>query len=285
MEPGPSRPAAVGFLTIRGGYGQRWHVVRPRQPPSYHEAMRDGESTWVVIVKGHDRSLEQLARHLMGSVRVVRGPGGWELTASRLDVAPESDRYQVASELMQSVLGLTRVKLGTRSRSLEFGDLVEVRPDGSRKPHHYAHAGLATAAAEVVGAGVVTKPDESLSKPPEPWGPILELHERNRRVQAAFAFMALEPTWHSLYAALDVVLTDRDTKRRSVLARLRRPNPEQEVSRFKKTAGSFSLYGTDARHGDPDYPPPTKPMSLSEATAFVRDVVDAWLAELLEPRG
>jgi len=191
-----------------------------------------------------------------------------------------NDVAQASRELVDNLRGLLMVKLGS-ARSLETGAVLELQPDGSRMQHVYAQAQVAVGTARVYGAGVVTYADGTTPAPgpPEPWGPILHLAENDARVGMALAFLALPPTWHRLYAALDAPRKDRRTgSKAGVMGRGADPST---LRLFTWTADNFRAVGTEARHANPDRKPPPAAMTLPDAAEFVRSVVDAWIEELL----
>jgi len=51
-----------------------------------------------------------------------------------------------------------------------------------------------------------------------------------------------------------------------------------DQKRFKHSANSVTVAGDDARHGKETQKPPKRPMSLQEAVAYVRHLMEAWLA-------
>jgi hypothetical protein len=237
---------------------------------------------WAVVLRGDDHDLERLAEHFTGGIRVARGPDGWELTADRFEET--GDRmvvYETAVELVDRLRGLVVAKLGSDPR-LDMGPVMELLPDGSRRPHVFARADVATARVRVYAAGVVTYPDGTVPEPtPIPsWEPIIDLAGRDDAVRLALALLALPPTWSRLYAALDLVVQDKRTDRRAGVER--RGAVRADVERFTWTANSVWAIGVDARHGRLDWKRPSDPMSLTEAGDLVQRIVEAWIDELVE---
>ncbi len=52
---------------------------------------------------------------------------------------------------------------------------------------------------------------------------------------------------------------------------------KDKISQFTHTANSQSALGDDARHGVDRNDPPKEPMSLSEADALIRNLLQKWL--------
>jgi hypothetical protein len=114
--------------------------------------------------------------------------------------------------------------------------------------------------------------------PPRSWEPYVQLANRDERVWAVLTFLAIRPTWHSLYAALDTILKDRRTGGGRGVATWANV-PAAQLKLFRRTANSSRAVGAEARHG-PDYVAPRHPMALADAEELVRHVVDCWLGEL-----
>ena len=251
----------------------------------YDGPMADAEETpprrWSVALHGDDYDLERLAGHFTGGIRVARGPDGWELTADRFEeMADRMAVNEAAVELVDRLRGLVVAKLGSDPR-LDMGSVMELLPDGSRRPHVFARAGLATTRVRVDAAGVVTYSDGTVPEPPLvlSWEPIIDLAGRDDAVRLALALLALPPAWSRLYAALDLVAQDERTGRRDGIERRRADM--HEVDRFTWTANSIWAIGIDARHGRLDWKRPSHPMTLDEASDLVQRIVESWIDELV----
>ena len=239
---------------------------------------------WAVALRGDEWDLERFSEHLRGPIRVTKGVDGWELAADVFESMDSgNDVAQASRELVDNLRGLLVVKLGS-TRSLETGAVLELQLDGSRRQHVYAQAHVAVGTARIHATGVVTYADGTTPAPapPQPWGPILQLATEDARVGMAMAFLALPPTWHRLYAALDAPRKDRRTGGKGGVVR-RGADPHM-LNLFTWTANNYLAVRTEARHADPDRKAPAAPMTLPDAAEFVRSVVDAWIEELLRGR-
>jgi hypothetical protein len=237
---------------------------------------------WAVVLRGDDHDLEALGEHFTGHIRVDRGPDGWELSAYRFEETEDRMAvYEAAVELVDRLRGLMVAKLAS-DPWLEMGPVMELLPDGSRRPHVFARAEMATARARIHAAGVVTYPDGTVPEPPPvpSWEPIIELAVRDDAVRLALALLAAPPTWSRLYAVLDLVVQDERTDRRAGVER--RGDVMSEVERFTWTANNVWAIGVDARHGRLDWKPPSSPMSLEEASDLIGRTVEAWIDELIQ---
>lgn len=52
---------------------------------------------------------------------------------------------------------------------------------------------------------------------------------------------------------------------------------QQRRGRFASSANNARVAGVDSRHADGKYEPPNAPMTIDEATAFIRDLILASL--------
>ena len=54
------------------------------------------------------------------------------------------------------------------------------------------------------------------------------------------------------------------------------------IKRFTHSANSVTVSGDEARHGKETNEPPKNPMSISEAKAFISQIIHSWLNEKIE---
>jgi hypothetical protein len=81
-------------------------------------------------------------------------------------------------------------------------------------------------------------------------------------------------TWPRLYRVLEEV--ERFLREPANKAGLCSGN---ERDRFTRSANAAEIAGKDARHASGKYEPPSRPMSLDEATSFVRSLLEASLRQ------
>ena len=80
-----------------------------------------------------------------------------------------------------------------------------------------------------------------------------------------------EHNWINLYKVYEIVNKDAGKKK------IEQWITKDKIRQFKHTANSQSAIGDDARHGvDRNYPP-KEPLSLSEAVALIRNLLQKWL--------
>jgi hypothetical protein len=234
---------------------------------------RPHESRWAVQLRGGAWEMGEIAPHLTGSTRVAEADGGWELTADRFQTLTEAgDVLSVARELVAQINAIARVRLD-HPDPISVGGVRRYRPGCG--PDQWVFPEPIVARGRV---GTPTVVLNGTSSEPASWEPELGLAAHDRRARAVLAFLALEPTWYSLYAALDTVLEDRRTGGRKGVRSWAKV-PEATLSRFLHTANSYDAVGSASRHG-PGTRGPRAPMSLGDGAELVSRIVDRWLDEL-----
>ena len=235
---------------------------------------------WSVRLEGNAWDLEELSEHMRGDVRIAREADDWALSAGVFETMDAGVQVSEAAEdIVDALRAIQVIKIGS-SADLRVGAVIEHHPDGSRTPHVFAR-GEIIVSARVRARGVAVVDGATQERPlPAPWEPIMELAQLNERVAMAMAYLALPPTWHRLYAALDAPRKDAGTDGRAGV--LRRGATEDDLRRFTHTADNYKAVGVEARHANPDFRPPPNPMTLNEGAEFVRRVVEAWIDQLLD---
>jgi hypothetical protein len=82
-------------------------------------------------------------------------------------------------------------------------------------------------------------------------------------------------TWTGLYRLLEVIIGDVGGEAKLTAQQW---GAAGDLKRFKHSANSVTVGGDTSRHGAEGTTPPSRPMSLEEATAYVQYVFTAWLA-------
>ena len=181
--------------------------------------------------------------------------------------------HAIAGEMLRLINGIARVRLD-RPEPISLGNNARRYRDGGAKDVFVfpapAQARLRMGTPSIAINGVLVSPRS--------WEPYVELANRDERVWAVLTFLAISPTWHSLYAALDTILKDRRPgggRGVTTWANV----PADQLKLFRRTANSSRAVGAEARHG-PDFVAPPNPMAIADAEGMVRRVVSCWLGEL-----
>jgi len=228
---------------------------------------------WAVGLVGGDWELGELAAHFAGSIRVDRCPEGWELMSDAFQEADDATAIRaLAGEILRLINGIARVRLD-RPEPITLGNVRRYRDGGAKDAWVFPEpirARLRMGTPPIAVNGVLVSPRS--------WEPCVELANRDERVWAVLTFLAIQPTWHSLYAALDTIVKDRRTDGERGVATWANVSASQ-LELFRRTANTSRAVGAEARHG-PDFVAPRHPMAFTEAEELVSHVVDCWLGEL-----
>ena len=182
--------------------------------------------------------------------------------------------FQVLDE-MSSVISLL---FPSFRRPVINGSITNEDDDGNRKVHHVLMAEGASirskCSAVVVSVnGVAQAPVQTQAEE------LLEASRQDRRLQLVLSIWA-DPirTWPRLYRLLEELETVLGQK-----VHVAGLCTKSERGRFTQTANNAEIAGKDARHGTGKFDPPKDPMSLAEATDFVRGVIVAVLRQASDP--
>ena len=235
------------------------------------QSSKDGR--WAVGLVGGDWELGELAPHFAASIHIDRCPEGWELMSDAFQEADDATAIRaLAGEILRLINGIARVRLD-RPELITLGNVRRYRAGVAKDAWVFPEpirARLRMGTPSIAINGVLVSPRS--------WEPYVELANRDERVWAVLAFLAIQPNWHSLYAALDTILKDQRTGGDGGLTTWANV-PAAKVKLFRRTANSSRAVGAEARHG-PDFDAPPHPMAFTEAEELVGHVVNCWLNEL-----
>lgn len=227
--------------------------------------------SWGVGLVGDEWTLSELAPHFTPVTRIERGADGWELLSDDFDGSAGAIAVRSrAAELIEILNGLARVRLDAPER-IGVGNVRRYRPDGAKDAWVFPEPARLRARVHTPSVMV-----DGVPVGPPSWERDLAVADEDDGVRAALAFLGLQPTWHTLYAALDVPAHDPSTDARPGI--IARGASTAELARFEGTANNFKSLGTAARHGHGTKPHPD-PMTLGEAQSLVTRVIEAWLAQ------
>ena len=233
----------------------------------------EATSGWAVGLIGGEWELSEIAPHLGHVYRLRREADGWELQAAefeRLNIA--ADIRTLATEIVGLINGVARVRLDS-PRLLSVGNVPRYRAGGAKDVWAFPEPVTLR-----IRMGTPTVLVNGVAATPRSWEPDILLAASDDRVKAVLAFMAIEPSWHGLYAAFDTIVSDKRTLGRHGIVRWGAVT-EKQLKAFTATANSYAAVGVQARHG-PDFRRPASTMTLGEAGTLVGRIVTRWLGEL-----
>jgi hypothetical protein len=241
------------------------------------------EARWEVGLSGDEPDLWFLATYFStGSPRVVRAHRneGYALCDDSFDqLETDESIRERAAELLHVLVGALRLD-EQQTGSIAVGAVVRVLEDGQHAAHVFAHDTVRfrdEASAEVVRQGSVA---------PEPIQPVQKRAVGLASSDAAVAKVLRllgkgDDNWVNLYRVFEVVEEDLGGQHQAQQAGL---VADADIRRFKHSSNSVAVGGDDARHGKGREAAPASPMSLSEATKFVKRFARAWLERKSGPR-
>jgi hypothetical protein len=233
---------------------------------------------WAVRLQGQEWELTELAQHLTGSIDISKTADRWELTADQFQRITSAESIRtVAREIVGLINGVARVRLED-PEPISVVSVLRYRTEATFDA--WAFPDAARMRARLFSPTVLI--DGVPSSTPSSWEPDLALAEDDVKARAVLAFLGIPPTWHSLYAALDVVLKDRRTRGRAGVKDWGGVSLHR-LKQFTRTANSWRAIGVLARHG-PEYQPPKEPMTFEDAKELVRHIVECWLDQLQQQR-
>ena len=237
---------------------------------------------WQVSVQGAISDLECLVRHFRTPPRVFRrGEAGlgfvYESDAFTRCTTPD-EVLEAANQEFSVFSGVIKLARGS-SDLLLCGGVYRRNAVGGREAflrvHNAVHAHIADELAltfmEANGNAV-----DAQSVPPMTVV-LANLAFSERAVEKAFRLtvQADSRSWVGLYRLFEVIEADIGGQTFLIA---RGWSTELALKRFKHSANSVSVGGDGARHGKEAGAPPKSPMSLAEASAYVDDIMKAWLA-------
>jgi hypothetical protein len=188
------------------------------------------------------------------------------------DADDASAIHALAGEMLRIINGIARVRLD-RPDPIGLGNVRRYRDSGAKDALGFPapiRARLRMGTPSIAVNGVLV--------PPRSWERDVQLANRDEQVWAVLTFLAIRPTWHSLYAALDTIFKDLSTGGKTGVASWANV-PAAQLELFRRTANSSRAVGAEARHG-PEFKAPSHPMAFTDAEELVRHVVECWLGEV-----
>ena len=146
---------------------------------------------------------------------------------------------------------------------------------------NFAVLNTAVESATAFAIGVVSDNGVPLEPPPPPAPKLISVAGRSPAADEAYRLMGStkELNWSTLYKVFEIVKKEVGTERKLI-----RKNwtSKSEISAFTGSANSARVSGDEARHAEFVSGTPTNTMTLTEARAFIIELVRAWSDSLAE---
>jgi len=235
---------------------------------------------WLARLKGHELELQELSEHFRSpDWNVQKDEDGYYYLRS-LEFAGAADSEAVrerALGMLEHMNGVAKLSFGPGYRTVEFDAVTRIEEDGQR--YHTVGSSITISGRSRMSvkphAGRVgSVPDVSQDAN---WAEdLVALAEREQEVADALRFFQRDD-WVNLYKAWEIV---RDSAGGESELIRNGWTTKRTKNRFTQTAQSREELGDDARHASGRYKPPKDPMSLAEAEAFVKSMMQAWMRTL-----
>jgi hypothetical protein len=225
---------------------------------------------WSVALHGDLDDLKTLADLGVG---VTEEPSGFLFRHSDLDKLMDGGAVrEQAIQLVEVLNGLGRLAR-TNFRAISAGGVSGSHAGGTIKVPAPGEVGTGVAGPRVVIADATGQP----IPPPSHFAKWFAVALRDPIVHQALHFFAAPTTSTSLWKVYEIVRDDAGGKAPDVVKKGWATAPD--IERFRSVHYPSAL-GGEARHGveRKDPPAPRDPMSLAEGEAFVRGLLEKWLA-------
>jgi hypothetical protein len=219
---------------------------------------------WLIELNGNPTDLTELSPWLpLGEVYLLHDGNATYLAGERLEVETDvHDVYDLAVAYCAEISAAAELML-ISGEPVTPGLVHRENNDGTRTTRGFG------------GAGITINVRVKRAAPTGPGETILQVliseSRRSQHFHAAIDAWAMKPrTWPRLYRALEEV--EEYLGSSAATAGLCSTG---DRDRLKHSANSAEIAGLDARHRLRKFQVPTKPMSLQEASIFIRGIIEA----------
>jgi hypothetical protein len=237
---------------------------------------------WQVQLEGDNRDLEYLAGIFeTGPRRVLRDQQrpGYLYESDGFNACITSEEVEgIAEDELAVLSGILKLERDARG-NLRSGGVCRPNQNGGRdlfarvreSLHVRDHMGAATSDVIDPSGHVVNRP-----APPPRSAVLSHLAAADAAVAKVMRLLSAADaaSWVGLYRLHEVIEADVGGEHK---LSSRAWGSANDLKRFKHSANSVEVGGDKSRHGKEPQVPPTNPMTLAEAKAYVKHVVQAWL--------
>ena len=238
---------------------------------------------WQIQLEGDVRDLEFLAKILTtGTRRVLRdesGPG-YLYESDSFNLCSTSEEVEHLAEGELAVLsGILRLERKARD-GLKYGAVYRPNQNGGRDIFLRICESIQVRVEMNVAAAVITNAAGNIINHPAPPPPrtvtLLQLSATDAAIAKVLRLLSAADaiSWVGLYRIHEVIEEDAGGQHK-----LEKQNwvSAENLRRFRHSANSVQVGGDQSRHGKEPQVPPKNPMTLEEAEAYVKYILQAWL--------
>ena len=232
---------------------------------------------WLVRLKGDKFDLINLSKNFrLPKLKIEAAEdGNYYLKSIKFTSLSKADDVRLtAIQLLKIVNGVAKLHL-SNLEIIELDCLVLIQQNGKRKYYEYLSGKVNIKSRTIVANLSVLGKNNELSSESTKFEEYFEIAQIDNLVAKAFEWYGeLEHNFRNLYLILELVEDDVGGEKELTKIGWTSGN---EIKRFKQTAQSEAVIGTEARHGSKNYKPPPKPMNLQEARNLIRTLLHQWL--------
>ena len=238
---------------------------------------------WQVQLEGDLRDLEFLANVLStGSRKVLRdekGPGYVYESDSFHPCSTSEEVEQLAEGEVAVLSGILKLEREARD-ALKYGAVYRSNPNGGRdifvRVRESIQLRVETGAATVVVTNAAGNVIPQSAPPPPRSAVLLRLAAGDAAIAKVLRLLSAPDalTWVGLYRIHEVIENDVGGQHK---LEKKGWGSADDLRRFKHSANSVHVGGDKSRHGKEPHVPPKNPMTLAEAEAYAKYIVQAWL--------
>jgi hypothetical protein len=239
---------------------------------------------WQIQLEGDTRDLKFLAEVLTTGPRKVlrdeRGPGYLYESDSFYSCSISQEVEQLAEGELAVLSGILKLERNARD-GLKYGAVFRLNPAGGRDVfvnireslEVRVEMGAITAVATDAAGNVIAQP----APPPPRSAVLLQLATGDAAIAKVLRLLSASDavTWVGLYRIHEVIEDDMGGQHK---LEKQGWGSAGDLRRFKHSANSVQVGGDKSRHGKEPQVPPKDPMTLAEAEAYAKYIVQAWLA-------
>jgi hypothetical protein len=238
---------------------------------------------WQVQLQGDVRDLKFLAEVFATGPRKVlcddKGSGYLYESESFHSCSNLQEVEQLAESELAVLSGILKLERKARG-SFKHGAIFRLNPTGGRDVFVSIHESIEVQVelgdVTVVLTDAAGKIIAQTAPPPPRSAVLLQLAIESAAVEKVLRLLSAPDakTWVGLFRIFEVIEDDVGGNH---MLKKQGWGSSDDMRRFKHSANSVQVGGDNSRHGKEPMVPPKNPMALSEAEAYIKYIVQAWL--------
>jgi hypothetical protein len=230
---------------------------------------------WFVQIAGDESDLKELGRVMHSDrLEIIKEDNEYWLLSPKFDQCEGAAQVNsITDELLDILNGIVRLVLGSRKKIIQ-NSILKINDDGTKERiisvQETVHVRSSVSIAVRRSNGTIERYYQA--DPIPDWVILANSDDNVRKVMRLFGKGVNE--WTSVYRVYEVIRHDMHGDSHIVENEW---TTQRQVERFRRTANSVTAAGDDARHGVEIAEPPSNPMQLTEAIAFIENLVHNWI--------